>query len=242
MALQDQRVLVVGGTSGIGLATAHAAHALGAQVLVSGRDPDRLRMAVDRLGGGIHGLAVDAADRAQVTGLFEQIGQIDHLVLALSGGSGGGPIASLELNDLRAGFEGKFWPQLTTLQVALPHIRPSGSVTFITAGSAGAPYPGAAGLAAINGALEAMIPALAGELRPTRINAVSPGVIDTPWWHSLPEPDRQALFARYSDASLVGRIGAPEEVAELIVAVIANTFITGTVMTIDGGLRFSAAA
>jgi NAD(P)-dependent dehydrogenase (short-subunit alcohol dehydrogenase family) len=243
MTLQNQRVVVMGGTSGIGLATAKGARALGAEVIVTGRDEQKLRSAVAELGGGgARGARVDAVERDQLERFFGEIGRIDCLVLALSRSAGGGPIASLDLADLRAGFEGKFWPHLAALQVALPGIEPAGSVTFISAGSAGAPYAGAAGLAAINGALEAMVPALAVELKPIRVNAVSPGVIDTPWWNGLPEQDRKALFAQYGAASPVGRIGVPDDVARAIVSVISNGYITGTVLTVDGGLRFSAAA
>jgi NAD(P)-dependent dehydrogenase (short-subunit alcohol dehydrogenase family) len=242
MTLQNQRVVVMGGTSGIGLATAKAARALGAEVIVTGRDEQKLGSAVAELGGGAGGSRVDATERDQLERFFGEIGRLDHLVLALSQSAGGGPFASLDLADLRAGFEGKFWPHLAALQVALPSIQHAGSVTFISAGSAGAPYAGAAGLAAINGALEAMVPALAVELKPIRVNAVSPGVIDTPWWHGLPEEDRKELFAQYGAASPVGRIGTPDDVAQAIISSISNGYITGTVLTVDGGLRFSAAA
>jgi NAD(P)-dependent dehydrogenase (short-subunit alcohol dehydrogenase family) len=232
----------MGGTSGIGLATAKAARALGAEVVVTGRDDQRLRRAVAERGDGASGARVDAAERAQLDSFFADTGRLEHLVLALGGAAGGGPIGSLDLADLRAGFDGKFWPHVSALQVALPSIEPAGSVTFISAGSAGAPIAGAAGLAAINGALEAMVPALAVELKPIRVNAVSPGVIDTPWWHGMPEEDRSALFAQYGAASPVGRIGAPDDIAQAITSLISNGFITGTVLTVDGGLRFSAAA
>jgi NAD(P)-dependent dehydrogenase (short-subunit alcohol dehydrogenase family) len=242
MTLQNQRVVVLGGTSGIGLATAKAARALGAEVVVTGRDEQRLRSALGELGDGAGGLRFDAAERDQLESFFGDAGRLDHLVLALGAAAGSGPIASLDLADLRAGFDGKFWPHVSALQVALPNIEPAGSVTFVSAGSAGAPYPGAAGLAAINGALEGMVPALAVELKPIRVNAVSPGVIDTPWWHGMPEEDRAAIFSQYGAASPIGRIGAPDDVAQAIISMISNGFVTGTVLTVDGGLRFSAAA
>jgi NAD(P)-dependent dehydrogenase (short-subunit alcohol dehydrogenase family) len=242
MTLQDQRVVVMGGTSGIGLATAKVACTFGAEVIITGRDEQKLQRAVAELGDGARGLPVDAAEREQLERVLTEIGQLDHLVLALGGAAGGGPIASLDLGELRAGFEGKFWPHLAALQVALPNIRSAGSVTVVSAGSAGAPYAGAAGLAAINGALSAMVPALAVELRPIRVNAVAPGVIDTPWWHGLPEEARNAVFSRYGAAAPVGRIGEPEDVAQAIISILSNRFITGTVLTVDGGLRFTAAA
>jgi NAD(P)-dependent dehydrogenase (short-subunit alcohol dehydrogenase family) len=242
MTLQNQRVVVMGGTSGIGLATAEAARACGAEVVITGRDEQKLRHALAELGYGADGVRVDAGERDQLERFFAGIGRLDHLVLALGGSAGGGPIALLDIGDLRAGFEGKFWPHVTALQLALPNIEPTGSVTLVSAGSAGAPYAGAAGLAAINGALSAMVPALAAELKPLRVNAVAPGVIDTPWWDGLPEEDRKALFARYGAAAPVGRVGTPEDIARAINSVMSNGFITGTVLTVDGGLRFTAAA
>jgi NAD(P)-dependent dehydrogenase (short-subunit alcohol dehydrogenase family) len=115
-----------------------------------------------------------------VARLFAAIGPFDHLVLSLSGGGGGGPFAQLELAHLRRAFDAKFWAYLSTLQAALPTLRADGSATLVTAGSARSAIPATAGLAAINGALEAIIRPLAVELAPRRINAVSPGIIDTP--------------------------------------------------------------
>ncbi|HEV3047543.1 MAG TPA: SDR family oxidoreductase [Solirubrobacteraceae bacterium] len=240
--LDEQRVLVMGGSSGIGLASAHAALALGARVTITGRDQRKLDAALAQLGERASAASVDAGRREQLAGFLERTGRIDHLVLALGGGAGAGPIASLELADLRAGFEGKPLAHLSALQLALPQLAPAASVTFVSAASAGAPYAGVAGLAAINGALEAMVPALAVELAPIRVNAVSPGVIDTPWWHGMPEAERQAAFAQYGGAAPVGRVGQAGEVAQAILSVICNGFITGTVVTVDGGLRFRAAA
>src|SRR5215218_5637911 len=175
-------VLVMGGTSGIGEATARAFAERGDRVVVAGRDPRRLQAALDRRGDGVDGTACDAGDAVAVRELAASIAPIDVLVLAPSGAAGAGPISELALEDLRTGFEGKFWPQVTALQQALPSLADDGAIVLVTAGSARAALPGTTGLAAINGALEAMVAPLAAELAPRRINAVSPGVIDTPWW------------------------------------------------------------
>src|SRR4051794_23617004 len=175
-------VLILGGTSGIGEATARAFAERGDAVHVAGRDPQRLAAALERLGDGVGGTALDTGDADAVRDLAAALAPIDLLVLALSGAKGAGPFAQLALDDLRTGFEGKLWPQLTALQAALPSLAGDAGIVFVTAGSARAALPGTSGLAAINGALEATVAPLAAELAPRRVTAVSPGVIDTPWW------------------------------------------------------------
>jgi NAD(P)-dependent dehydrogenase (short-subunit alcohol dehydrogenase family) len=238
--LEGTRVVVIGGTSGIGLATATAAGARGAEVVVVGRDRQRLEQAGRRLGNGATTAQVDATDRAQLDAFFAGLERVDHLVIAPSTSAGAGALAQLPLDDLRAGLEGKLLAHLNTLQAALPHL--TGSVTFVSAASAGAPVAGAAGLAAINGAIEAMIPAMAIELKPLRVNAVSPGVIDTPWWHDLPADQREGLFSHVASKSPVGRIGLADDVAQAILSLATNDFVTGVVLPVDGGFRLIAAA
>ena len=230
-------VLVVGGTSGIGLAVASRLAAEGHRVTVTGRDPDRVAAALGLLGKHARAAAVDAADAVAVQQFVETLDTIGHLVLAASGGAGAGPFRELDLTALRSGFDGKLWPQLTSLSATLPKMRADGSITLITAVSARSADPGTAGLAAINGALEAMVPTLAAELGPLRVNAVSPGVIDTPWWRSLPDDQRQATFNDYTARSPVRRVGRPEDVADAAAFLIRNTFTTGVVLPCDGGLH-----
>ncbi|MEU2714663.1 SDR family oxidoreductase [Streptomyces sp. NPDC007205] len=121
------------------------------------------------------------------------------------------------------------------LQAALPALRRDGSVTLVTAASARAALPGTAGLAAINGALEAMVPPLAVELAPLRVNAVSPGVVDTPWWDGVPAGQRRALFDGFAAITPVGRIGRPGDIARAIHLLAANDFMTGVVLEATGG-------
>jgi NAD(P)-dependent dehydrogenase (short-subunit alcohol dehydrogenase family) len=179
----------------------------------------------------------DASDPdARGRGLSE-IGPFDHLVISLTGGKGAGPFANIAPADLRSGFEAKFWPYFSLAQESLPHLSPSGSITFVSAGSARSAFPGTAGLSAINSAIEGLIRPLAVELKPLRINAVAPGVIDTPWWDKMPEDIKRDTFKRFAAATPAGRIGRPEDIAEAIVFLIGNTFMTGCVLECDGGLR-----
>ncbi|MER6733874.1 SDR family oxidoreductase [Streptomyces puniciscabiei] len=233
--LAGQRVVVMGGSSGIGEASAAHFAADGAEVVITGRSRTRLDAAADRIGGKVSTYRLDAAERAAVDAFFAGSGPVDHLVLALSGSKGGGPFAQLDLAELAKGFDGKFWPHVQVLQAALPALRRDGSVTLVTAASARAALPGTAGLAAINGALEAMVPPLAVELAPLRINAVSPGVVDTPWWDGVPAEQRQSLFDGFAATTPVGRVGRPEDIARAIHMLAANEFVTGVVLEATGG-------
>jgi NAD(P)-dependent dehydrogenase (short-subunit alcohol dehydrogenase family) len=233
-ALAGKRVVVAGGTSGIGEAAAAAFVALGADVLVTGRDAGRLEASVARSGAA--GLVADAGSAEGRAALAEAAGVVDVLVLALSGASGGGPFAELDLGALRAAFDGKFWPQLEVLQALLGQLASDASVVFVSAVSARAAMAGTAGLAAINGALESAIGPLATELAPRRVNAVSPGVIDTPWWSSMPAEAREATHSGIAATVPAGRVGAPEDIADAIVFAATNTYMTGVVVPVDGGL------
>ncbi|WP_030447617.1 SDR family oxidoreductase [Actinocatenispora sera] len=238
MSFEGQRILVMGGSSGIGAATARRFAHRHATVTVTGRDPERLHAIESSTGA--RAVAVDATDKAALAGFFGEDTTYDHLVLALSEAAGAGPISTMDLDEIAAGFAGKFWPQLRTLQAALPRLAASGSVTFITAVSARIAMPGTAGLAAINGALESMIPPLAAELAPLRINAVSPGVIDTPWWSSMPEDARAEMFQRYGRALPAGRVGTADEVAQAVEFLAGNGYMTGSVIECAGGAQLAS--
>lgn len=161
-------------------------------------------------------------------------------MLAASGGKGLGPFPTLDLSDIGSGVEEKVRPQLSCLQAALPTLNKAGSVTFISAVSAQLATPGVTGIAAINGMLLTVVPILALELKPLRVNVVAPGVIDTPWWDFLAEEQRQTIFADYAGKTPVGRVGRAEDVADAIAFLVSNGFMTGQVLTCDGGLRFAA--
>jgi NAD(P)-dependent dehydrogenase (short-subunit alcohol dehydrogenase family) len=236
MSLHNQQVVILGGSSGVGLALAQLTSALGAQVIITGRDEKKLQQAVEQVEAPVQAEVADGTNAEHMQGFFSKIGRVDHLVITMTGAKGGGMFKELDLSELRAGFEAKFWAHVTSLQAALPFLRSDGSVTLISAISARTANPGTAGLAAINGAIEAMVPTLAVELRPLRINAISPGVIDTPWWNRVPEDQRQALFDQSATQTPVGRVGKPEDVARAILFVIEDTFMTGSVIACDGGM------
>jgi NAD(P)-dependent dehydrogenase (short-subunit alcohol dehydrogenase family) len=235
--LSGARVLVAGGSSGVGLAAAKLLIRCGATVVVNGRDRSKLESIQEQLGDKASIAAFDAAQPKDRARAFAEIGPFDHLVLALSGGKGAGPFAQVVQADLRSGFEAKFWTHFSLAQESLPYLSQSGSITFVSAISARAANPGTAGLSAINSAIEGLVRPLAVELRPRRVNAVSPGVIDTPWWNWMPEDQKRETFIKFAAATPVGRVGRPEDIAESIVFLIGNSFMTGCVLECDGGLR-----
>jgi NAD(P)-dependent dehydrogenase (short-subunit alcohol dehydrogenase family) len=231
--MTEHTALVVGGTSGIGLATARLLRQRGAAVHVVGRTQRPLD-------ADLIAHWADGGDRDQIAAVVDRIGPIDWLVVALSGGEGMGTIADLDLAVLRRAFDAKLWAHLTTIQAALPRLAPAGSITLISAISARAAMPGTAGLAALNGAIEAMVKPLAAELAPIRVNAVSPGVVDTPWWSGLPEQARAGFFAQMEKQLPTRRVATAEDVAEVVALAATNPNLTATIIEADGGARITA--
>jgi NAD(P)-dependent dehydrogenase (short-subunit alcohol dehydrogenase family) len=235
--------VIIGASAGIGEATARAFAERGAAVTITGRSKERLDQAARRIGRPVLAAEVDATDRGALDAFFATAGPVDHLVLSASPGAVGvGPFATLDEADLRQAFDGKFFAHVKAIQAALPRLRPDGSVTLVTAASARAAFAGTAALAAANGALEAMVPPLAVELAPLRVNAVSPGIIDTHWWGGLPEDQRRAYFESAAAATPVRRVGQPDDVADAIVYLAGAGFVTGAVLECTGGASLASGA
>jgi NAD(P)-dependent dehydrogenase (short-subunit alcohol dehydrogenase family) len=229
----NQEIIIAGGASGIGLSAALQFQAQGGTVTVTGRNTPMLTAATQQ---GLTAAQVDSADRTALDNFFKSYGPIDHLVVSVSGSKGMGNFTDLPLQVLREGFEEKFWPNLYTVQAALPYINNGGSITLVTAISGIAKLPGTSGLGAINGALEIMVQIWSKEFNYIRVNAVSPGVVDTGWWDFLPDDKKQQTFADFSRQIKVGRVGQPEEIAHAILFAAGNNYMTGKVIACDGGL------
>jgi NAD(P)-dependent dehydrogenase (short-subunit alcohol dehydrogenase family) len=228
--------LVVGGSSGIGLATAIQLQDRGYAIHAIGRDKTKLVQAAAKV-PGISTHTADAGSKEAMSAVASAIGPIDVLVVTVSGSEGAGPFGELDLAMLRRAFDAKFWAQVTTLQAVLPHLADDASITLVGAITARSGMPGTAGIAAINAAVEALVKPLAVELAPRRVNAVSPGFVDTPWWSGMPAADRQAYFQHAAGVLPARQIAQPEEVAEAIVLAATNRNITGTVIETDAGAR-----
>jgi NAD(P)-dependent dehydrogenase (short-subunit alcohol dehydrogenase family) len=231
-SLDGKTVLVLGGSSGIGLATAREAAAAGARVTIASRSAAKLDTAARELGPGIGSGALDAGDDASVASFFGDGPAWDHVVASVGLG-GRGRIQDLAMPDAHAAMNGKFWAYYRIARAA--RIAPTGSLTFVTGGLGHKPAPGAALASAINAAIEGLTRGLAIDFAPVRVNAVCPGMIRTPLWDRMTPSDREAMYARAAATLPARRVGEAEDVAQAILFLIANPYATGSVLVIDGG-------
>jgi NAD(P)-dependent dehydrogenase (short-subunit alcohol dehydrogenase family) len=232
ISVHGQQVLIVGGSSGIGLATAKAAAQAGAHVTIAGRSEAKLELAVQALGHGAVGRPLDAGDDKSVADFFADGKTWDHVV-ATTGAGGRGQIANIAMADALAAMNGKFWTYFRIARAA--KIATGGSLTVVSGGLGSKPAPGAALVSAINAAIEGLTRGLALDFAPTRVNTVSPGIIDTPLWDRMTAADRQAMYAKATATLPARRVGKPEDVGQAILFLMTNPFATGSVLHLDGG-------
>ena len=233
--LQGKRIVILGGTAGIGLAVARGAVRDGARVTVASHDPGRVDAAVARLGHGADGHAVDLRSPAAVKTLFERLGPIDHLVYTAGEELMLAPLAELDLAAARRFFELRYWGALAAIQAARPHLARDGSVVLTSGASSRRPHPGFVVGASICAAMEAVTRTLAVELAPIRVNIVTPGFVDTELWSNVPADARAQMFRDAAAKLPVGRIGTPDDVAEHYLSFMRGRYVTGQALVVDGG-------
>lgn len=237
MSLAQQRVLIIGGSSGMGLASAQRLVQAGADVFIAGRDAGKLQAAVQALDGKAVGIAADTTDAGSLAALMGRVGRLDHLVLAAGGTPAWGPFAQTTADALRRAFDTKLLGYWQSLQAALPVLRKDGSVVMLAGAASRVAMNGTAGLAAVNGGITQMAQTLARELAPLRVNVVSPGLVDTPAYDGMPAQAKAGMFAAAAKSLPVGRTGRSEDIAAAVELLIANTFATGVLLDLDGGAR-----
>jgi NAD(P)-dependent dehydrogenase (short-subunit alcohol dehydrogenase family) len=228
--LAGKTVIVVGGSSGIGLATAEMAKANGAEVVIASRSVEKVKAAADKIGA--KGIAADVTNDQSVIDLFRAVGPADHVVVSAAQ-LRTGPFKTVAMDDVRATLEAKLWGAWRCARAA--EIKPGGSLTLVSGFLSIKPRPNSAIVSVANGALESLTRALALELAPIRVNCVSPGIIDTPIRAAMPEAARKELLAKVAAGLPVGRVGLAEDVARQILAFMENGFMSGSIVYLDGG-------
>lgn len=232
----QQHVVVVGGSSGMGRALAAELVNQGNEVTVAGRSVDKLDAVRREL--GVRTVAMNIGREQDIERLFATTGKISHIVTtAADVGGAYQPITEYDVDAARSAVDSKLLGPLLLAKHGAPLLEPGGSIVFTSGIAAYRPGPRASLLAALNGALASLAAALAVELAPIRVNVVSPGWVDTPIWQDVAGDAAPATLAAMAARLPVGRIGHTQDIAEAIIALLRNGFITGTVLHADGGHR-----
>jgi NAD(P)-dependent dehydrogenase (short-subunit alcohol dehydrogenase family) len=240
--LSGQTVLVVGAGSGIGAATAVLASELGARLLLAGRSADALEHTRSTLRAPERAKIVmfDYLDAAQVGSAVAALGAVHHVVIPAVANENAkrGKFLELPIETMRSSFD-KFWGSVNVLRAVAPQMPPGGSATLVASIAGLKPTPASAGLAVMNGVQAAVIQlgrSLAIELAPRRVNVIAPGVVLTNVWSA----EERADLAVWMKCTLpVQRTGEAEDIAQAVVSLMTNAYITGVVLTVDGGLHLT---
>jgi NAD(P)-dependent dehydrogenase (short-subunit alcohol dehydrogenase family) len=238
MNLRSKRIVIVGGTSGIGFAIAEAALNDGAAVVVVSSNAANVDGAVKRLSGDVCGITMNATDEKAVRATFSRLGPFDHLVFTAGDWSMANrvSVAELDLEGARDSFSVRFWGALNVAKYAKENINPGGSITLTNGLIAHRPRKDSALRTAMAGSIEHLTRGLAVDFAPIRVNAVCPGLIRTGVWDSLlPSDGREEQFQRMTRHQPLARIGEPQEVAEAYLYLMRGGYTTGQVLHVDGG-------
>ena len=232
--LTGKKIIIIGGTSGIGLSIAKACRAHGAKLIIASRSLDKIAHSQHELGKDVETQQLDVSHPEEIKAFFQKIGKFDHLVTPGATVSWG-TFGAMSEKDEQASFQSKFWGQYYAAKYGFRNLNPGGSMVLFAGCWSQRPIPGATIPSSINGAIESLGRALAVELAPTRINVISPGIIDTPVFSGISAQERKAFFDKTAKALPVKKIGAPEEVAMTAIYLMTNTYTTGSTLYVDGG-------
>jgi NAD(P)-dependent dehydrogenase (short-subunit alcohol dehydrogenase family) len=232
-SLDGQTILVIGRGSGLARAVAVAARDAGAKVVAAGRDQDALAAAYTDE-PDVSTETVDLTDEASISALSGRLGSVDHVVSTASARARG-RVPDLDRDAIRLSFDTKVIGPLMLAKHLAPQINPGGSFVIFSGVAAAKIAVGTLGVAITNAAADTLARSLALELAPIRVNAISPGVIDTGAWDALGEQGKAGYFADISARNPARRIGTPDDIAAAVLFALTNTFLTGQTLHIDGG-------
>jgi NAD(P)-dependent dehydrogenase (short-subunit alcohol dehydrogenase family) len=234
MDVTGKKAVVFGGTSGIGLAAVKQLAALGAEVIAVSRNPDK----TGELPNGVTTMACDVLDRDSMATLLESCAPFDILVSAATGGTRAvGPFLKMDMDGFANSFD-KLWGYANVVRFGAEHLSDNGAIVLVSGSPARKIRPGMVAVGATGAAVESLVRSVAPELAPKRLNVVSPGIIDTPM-NPLQGAEREAGYAKSTQGHLIARAGTADEVAQAILFVIQNDFVTGTTVDVDGGWLLS---
>jgi len=233
--LQNKRVVVLGGSSGIGFAVAELAASQGAKAVIASSNPERVQKAVESIGGEAQGQAVDVSQERDVATFFAKLGVFDHLVFTAGDSLHLRDLVATDLGQARRAFELRYWAALAAVKYGSPHIRSGGSIVLTTGVAGRRPRKGWVVASSVCGTIEALTRALAVELAPIRVNAVSPGVVRTNLWQSMSAAEREHLYESVGSSLPVGRVGEPHDIAQAYLFLMQEAFSTGQTVVVDGG-------
>ena len=232
---ENKRVVIIGGSSGIGLAVAKEATSQGANVVIVSSKAERVQEAIRSIGGDVRGQAVDVSDEKAVESFFTNLGVFDHLVFTAGDSLQLHELAETDLKQARGAFELRYWSVLAAVKYGSPQIRKGGSVVLTTGIAGRRPQSGWVIAASVCGTIESLTRALAIELAPIRVNAVSPGIVRTNLWQNMSSVEREQLYAGVGKRLPVGRVGEAHDIAQAYLFLMEEKFGTGQTVVVDGG-------
>jgi len=232
---ENKRVVIVGGSSGIGLAIAEEVALQGAEVVIVSSNAARVQEAIKSIGGAARGEAVDVSDEKAVEIFFTNLGAFDHLVFTAGDSLQLHELAETDLKQARGAFELRYWSALATVKYGSRQIRKGGSIVLTTGVAGRRPHSGWVIAASVCGTIEALTRALAIELAPIRVNAVSPGVVRTNLWQNMSSSEREQFFESVGKRLPVGRVGEAHDIAQAYLFLMREGFGTGQTVVVDGG-------
>jgi NAD(P)-dependent dehydrogenase (short-subunit alcohol dehydrogenase family) len=233
--LNKKKVIVLGGSSGLGLATAKLADAQGADVIIVSSNEVRLQKALTELSCNSTSYVVDLSKEEQIKNFFTQTGKFDHLVYTAAENLSLKGIYDTEIEQAKEFFNLRYWSAFASVKYAAPLLNPGGSISLTSGTAAIRPRAGWSLITSICSAMEGFTRAMAVELAPIRVNCISPGLINTNLWDNIPETDRENMYKMATELSLVKKLGEPEDVALAFLYLMHQKFSTGQTIVVDGG-------
>ena len=235
MDLANKRIVILGGTSGIGLAVAKMAANEGAVIVVASSSQDKVSRTKSLLPPSAEGGTLDLTSERSIKEFFDKIGEFDHLVYTAGEPLLSEPLETLSLERAQKFFRIRFWGSFLAAKYGAPLIRKGGSIVFSSGMASRRSRKGWSVISSICGASESLTRALAVELAPLRVNLVCPGLVRTELWDVMPAAARDAMYQRAEQNLLVGRPGEPDDLANAYLYLMKTGFSTGQVIVVDGG-------